>query len=403
MKIELHLDTNYKETSEGFPLVFKISHKQNRKRKEIGKCKINHFNNDAKNILTKHPDYDILAPIINDYKITAKKIMLSNIVDVNIAYDMMFNSISKSPEFLEAANEIISEMNEDFIYYKSKNMILERNKIAGNLAVYENVIKRFKPYSFKIKLVDFDNTILQDFKKDLIKQGLSKPTINQYLRTLRAIYNKSVQKYKLHNEKPFEGIFKGLNIKSFESKKKYILKEDIRKLENYNALPGEQIMIDMFLLQFYFGGCDLIDLYFLTQKNFVRDRVYFERGKTNTQTLIDLKVHPKAAAILEKYKNDTNYIFPFRKDLDGYKTFRTRYAKLLKKVQQNLAIDVRPMGGNLSIKVVRHTFANIAKNLELDPDLLRELMGHERNDVDNYYKDKFPEKKRDEALYMIID
>jgi hypothetical protein len=30
-------------------------------------------------------------------------------------------------------------------------------------------------------------------------------------------------------------------------------------------------------------------------------------------------------------------------------------------------------------------------------------MGHERDDVDNYYKDKFPAEMRDKALMDIID
>ena len=71
------------------------------------------------------------------------------------------------------------------------------------------------------------------------------------------------------------------------------------------------------------------------------------------------------------------------------------------KFPENL-IEVMPLGGNLGVKVARHTFANIAKNLFLEPDLIRELMGHERDDVDNYYKDRFPEKVRDEALFKII-
>jgi hypothetical protein len=29
-------------------------------------------------------------------------------------------------------------------------------------------------------------------------------------------------------------------------------------------------------------------------------------------------------------------------------------------------------------------------------------MGHERDDVDQYYKDRFPEAVRDEALFKII-
>lgn len=38
----------------------------------------------------------------------------------------------------------------------------------------------------------------------------------------------------------------------------------------------------------------------------------------------------------------------------------------------------------------------------IETDITRELMGHERDDVDNYYKDKYPEKVRDNALFEII-
>ena len=65
-------------------------------------------------------------------------------------------------------------------------------------------------------------------------------------------------------------------------------------------------------------------------------------------------------------------------------------------------IEVQPLGGKIRIKVARHSFATIAKGLFIDTDLLRELMGHERNDVDTIYKDKYPEKVRDEALLKII-
>jgi integrase len=102
------------------------------------------------------------------------------------------------------------------------------------------------------------------------------------------------------------------------------------------------------------------------------------------------------------YKNSSKYVFEFRKDIKGYETFRSRYAKNLSKVQEQLEINVMPMGGNLGVKVARHTFATIGKNLMIEADILRELMGHERDEVDNYYKDKFPQKIRDAALFEII-
>lgn len=65
-------------------------------------------------------------------------------------------------------------------------------------------------------------------------------------------------------------------------------------------------------------------------------------------------------------------------------------------------IEIQPDGGNLGIKIARHTFANLAKTLNIETDVIRELMGHQRNDVDNFYKDKYPEVIRDTALFGII-
>ena len=52
---------------------------------------------------------------------------------------------------------------------------------------------------------------------------------------------------------------------------------------------------------------------------------------------------------------------------------------------------------------MRHTFATLGKFERIEEDLLRELMGHERNDVDMIYKDKYPEAERDAAQLKIIN
>jgi hypothetical protein len=72
-------------------------------------------------------------------------------------------------------------------------------------------------------------------------------------------------------------------------------------------------------------------------------------------------------------------------------------------VQSQEKIEVLPVGGFIRIKVARHTFATIGKQLVVETDLLRELMGHERKDVDTIYKDKYPENVRDLAHEKIID
>jgi len=62
---------------------------------------------------------------------------------------------------------------------------------------------------------------------------------------------------------------------------------------------------------------------------------------------------------------------------------------------------VLPKGGELTSKVIRHSFATIGKFLMIDVDVIRELMGHERGDMDTVYKDLYPEGVRDAAQLKI--
>src|SRR5690606_22743984 len=187
--------------------------------------------------------------------------------------------------------------------------------------------------------------------------------------------------------------------------KKYISKDSIRRLEFVkHVADSASKYTDLWLLQFYFGGVDLIDVYFLKKKQFRKGRVYFERGKTGV--MVDLLVSEKAQKIIDKWKDPderSEWLFPWRKDNDGYKSFFRRLYGYLQKVQDREKIEVLPAGGNLASKVARHTFATIGKQKGIDQEILRELMGHERDEVDNYYKDRFPEAVRDKALLEIIN
>ncbi|MNL58120.1 hypothetical protein D3C87_1817310 [compost metagenome] len=113
-------------------------------------------------------------------------------------------------------------------------------------------------------------------------------------------------------------------------------------------------------------------------------------------------MHPRAQKIIDKYRSTGEWLFPWNKEKTSYETFRRAYQRALIFVQQNEEIEVLPDGGHIAIKVARHSFANRAKNLMIETDITRELMGHERDDVDNFYKDKYPEKVRDLALFEII-
>jgi len=69
---------------------------------------------------------------------------------------------------------------------------------------------------------------------------------------------------------------------------------------------------------------------------------------------------------------------------------------------KQLQIDVLPVKAPFISKSVRYRFATIAKFKMIDVDIIRELMGHERNDIDTIYKNLYPEEVRDAAHFKII-
>lgn len=402
MKIELKLITSRKETINGYPLVIEVAHQNKRKSKNICFCKINHFIKDGKTISEKHPDYDIIAPIIMDLKLRARKIVLNGVDNVDQAFSELFSVNTDQILFLDFANKLISDMKEIALQLGKSNELIAQNKQLGNIRVYENVVAQFENFGRNIPLASLSYDVLMQFRNYQTGIGNAKGTVHLYLRTLRAIYNKGIAIYKLENTNPFKGVFDNLKQRAFSNKKKYLDKDLLYKLEKLNLKSEKQKYIDLFLLQFYFGGCDLVDLYYLKNNQFRRGRLSFVRTKTNTDIRIDLKIHPKAEILLNKYKTPGDWLFPWKKDKDSYENFRRTYQRGLIYVQERNDIEVLPDGGNLGVKVARHTFANIAKGLMIDPDIIRELMGHERDDVDNYYKDKYSELIRDNALFEII-
>lgn len=402
MKIEIKLVTSRKESTEGYPLIVEIAHQNKRKTKTLAFCSEKHFIQDGNTISQKHPDYDILAPLLMSIKLKARKIVMNQCKDVDVAFQELFAIDFSQIGFLEYADKLILEMKDvagKMLKFDEKGA----NKILGNVKVYDNVISQFRNFGKNVTLQNLDYETLIHFKNYNQSIGNSKSTIHLYLRTLRTIYNKGILIHKLSDQKPFARVFDGLKTKSFDSRKKYLDRESILKLENLYLLTAKQKYVDLFLLQYYFGGCDLIDLYYLKERQIRKGRVVFERTKTSTGNRIDLKVHPKAQKVIDKYKTPGNeWLFPWKKEKSSYETFRRAYQRGLIDVQKNEKIEVLPDGGHIAIKVARHSFANRAKNLMIETDITRELMGHERDDVDNYYKDKYPEKVRDLALFEII-
>jgi hypothetical protein len=82
---------------------------------------------------------------------------------------------------------------------------------------------------------------------------------------------------------------------------------------------------------------DLIDLYYLKERQLRKGRIVFERTKTNTGTRIDLKLHPKAIGVIDRNKvNGSEWLFR-GKIKKQYEVFRRTYQRALIFIQKTTA------------------------------------------------------------------
>ncbi|WKW47296.1 phage integrase SAM-like domain-containing protein [Myroides sp. JBRI-B21084] len=403
MKIVIKLNKSNGDRGNGYELVIYCNHLRERKQKLIGFSKLEHFNEEMQLINEKHPDYEDLLPRLMDLKLKARKIIAKGCTNVNEAMTFLFDEDADQISFIKFCEDHINEDLQAVAEAEKRGDLVLRNRIKGNVNSNQNTLNQFKKFYPNIKFTELDYNKIMLFRKRYENAGASRRTIQHYLAHLKAMYNKGIRKYNLEDQKPFQNAMDNLKVKSFDSVKKYLDITDIALFEKYQTpLDARRRYMDLFLLQFYFGGCDLTDLYFLKKTALFKDRIIIQRSKT--EQITNLKIHPKAKIIIDKYKATSGeWLFNWGKSSQEYRTFTHIYRVSLQAMQKDLGIKVQPTGGNLGIKVARHTFGNRAKQLMIETDIIRELMGHVRDDIDNFYKDKFSEKVRDEALFKIID
>jgi hypothetical protein len=83
-------------------------------------CHEKHFIVDGSTISEKHPDYDVLAPILMNLKLKARKLILQNYTDIEkcMSYlQLIFSQIG----FIDYAKSLIAEM--EVMAAQMKNLI----------------------------------------------------------------------------------------------------------------------------------------------------------------------------------------------------------------------------------------------------------------------------------------
>ena len=217
-------------------------------------------------------------------------------------------------------------------------------------------------------------------KKGPKKKPLEPGAVNNYIRAIRALYNKA----KLHyNDEDIEIVriandpFSKLKIPQYRRKRKNILIDELKKIRDGKYISErENIAQDIFMMQFYLMGININDLYLL--KPPVNGRLNYERSKTITDDkenfILSIKIEPELQRIINKYSDD-GFLSVIKNRYCNSYNFMKAVNKGMKKISEGISCQ------KITTNWARHTWASIARNKagisKADIDF---CLGHVNND-----------------------
>lgn len=249
---------------------------------------------------------------------------------------------------------------------------------------YDCSMKSFKSFygSDKIDVREINVTNLNEYKSRLMNM-VEPGTVNNYLRGIRAIFNKAKQYY---NNEDLDIIripndpFKKVTIPMYRRKRKNLSPAIIMQIRDTEFSTERANMArDVFMMQFYLMGINIGDLYRL--KGSPYGRVNYERSKVTThddnreRIMLSIKIEPELDALIRKYSGD-DFLSYIKVKYSNFNTFLRAVNIGLKQISDELSL-----GLDISSNWSRHSWASIARNRanisKADIDF---CLGHVNND-----------------------
>lgn len=245
---------------------------------------------------------------------------------------------------------------------------------------------------------------LVKFQRWMTDQGLSANTQAILFQCIRKVFNEAIN----------EGVismdvypFRKFKFKKERTRRRSLTIEQLKQFRDYPCMPQHAIYRDMFMLIFYLGGINMVDL--ANARGVVDGYIDYRREKT--REFCRVKVEPEAMAIIDKYRGK-HYLLDINERFADYKTFLGLMNKGLKKigpieiipdkVNKLRKYKFNPIFPDLSTYWARHTVATIAVHLNIHEKIIGKILGHADSSINGWYEQIY-QQQADEAMRRIID
>lgn len=250
-----------------------------------------------------------------------------------------------------------------------------------------------------VLLDDVDSDLMTAYEAYLKSLGICPNSISFYMRNLRAIYNRAVDKNLMVQRYPFKHVYTGID----KTVKRAVSLNVIRQIRDLDLSlrPVMDYARDVFMFSFYTRGMSFVDMAFLKKKDLQNGILSYRRHKTNQQLFI--KWEKPMQELIDKYDTSGSpYLLPIIKtngkdERLQYKSEAHRINSNLKKIGKLLGLVIP-----LTTYVARHGWASIAKSKNIPIATISEAMGHDSETTTRIYLASLDASVVDNANSLIL-
>ncbi|MDB9153510.1 site-specific integrase [Parabacteroides distasonis] len=246
---------------------------------------------------------------------------------------------------------------------------------------------------------DMDSDLMVAYEAWLESGGVSMNTVSFYMRNLRAVYNRAVEKGLTVQRFPFRHVYTGVE----KTTKRAVPLHVIKRLKSLDLSlePAKAYARDMLLFSFYTRGMSMVDMAFLKKKDLDNGILSYRRKKTGQQLLI--KWEPCMQEIVDRYDiPGSPYLLPVigRPGADE----RKQYINASHRINRHLKAIGKELGMSVPLThyVARHSWASAARSKNIPISVISEGMGHDSETTTRIYLASLDTATIDKANRLIL-
>lgn len=350
---------------------------------------------------------EIVFSLSNEERIHDLSDIKDNIkLDIKLLYKII-TTLEQTSRYTidDIINEFLVKKSESYLFPFMENVIINL-KTLGKIRTsetYATTLRSFKRFrkNKDLALDNINSDIITTYESYLHSNGITPNSSSFYMRNLRAVYNRAVDKGLTTQKHPFKHVYTGID----KTVKRAIPLKAIKHLKDMELsnTPTLDFARDMFLFSFYTRGMSFVDMAYLQKKDLKNGILSYRRRKTGQ--LLFIKWEKCMQKIVEKHKvRNSEYLLPIitpNNNLDLrkqyiYKGQHVNYS--LKKISKRMRLPVM-----LTMYVARHTWASIAKSINIPISVISESMGHESETTTQIYLSSLDNKIIDQANKLVLN